>query len=113
MATQHFCRRSISAMLVGGAVLAAVTWATPARADAATFLKDLHNARIYAVTGGDPALLQMGADICQQLSWGAPPNQLQQLAVQRSDSRQGAGGITPQQADDIVGYAARDLCPNG
>lgn len=55
----------------------------------------------------------MGADICQQLSWGAPPNQLQQLAVQRSDSRQGAGGITPQQADDIVGYAARDLCPNG
>lgn len=38
MATQHFCRRSISAMLVGGAVLAAVTWATPARADAATFL---------------------------------------------------------------------------
>ncbi len=113
MAAQRRCRRFIGTSLVGGPLLVAgVFWASPVRADATTFLNDAHKAGIHAVTGGDAALLQVGWNLCQQLSWGAPPSQLEALAVQRSDSTQGARGLTPQQADDIVEYALRDLCPN-
>ncbi|HTX95978.1 MAG TPA: DUF732 domain-containing protein [Mycobacterium sp.] len=113
MAMQSLYRPFTDAALVGGPLLiAAVVWASPAHADAHAFLNDLHKAGIHAVTGGDPALLQMGANLCQQLSWGAPPGQLEALALQRSNSRQGPGGITPAQADDVVDYALRDLCPN-
>jgi len=113
MAAQRLYGRFMGTALVGGPLLVAgLVWASPAQADATTFLNDLHNAGIHAVTGGDAALLQTGVGLCQQLSWGAPPGQLEALALQRSDSRQGAGGITPQQADDIVDYAVRDLCPN-
>ncbi len=113
MAAKRLYGQFMGTALVGGPLLVAgVIWATPAQADATAFLKDLHNAGIHAVAGGDTALLQMGANVCQQLSWGAPPEQLAALALQRSDNSQGAGGITPQQADEIVDYAARDLCPS-
>jgi hypothetical protein len=113
MATQRLYGRIVTTVLASGPLLiAGIVWASPAQADSTDFLKDLHAAGIHAVTGGDQALLQMGANVCQQLSWGAPPEQLAELALQRSDSRQGTGGITPQQAEDIVNYAARDLCPN-
>ncbi|BBZ73143.1 hypothetical protein MPRS_42360 [Mycobacterium paraseoulense] len=103
----------MSTALAGGPLLAAgVMWADPVRADAATFVSDLHKDGVRAVSGGDAALVQMGLSVCQQLAWGAPPSQLEGLAVQRSDSRQGTGGITPRQADDVVIDAVRDLCPN-
>ncbi|OBI11099.1 MULTISPECIES: DUF732 domain-containing protein [unclassified Mycobacterium] len=101
-----------TAFLVGPLLVAGVMWAGPAQADATSFVNDLHKVGIHAVTGGDEALVQMGLNLCQQLSWGASPSQLEGLAVQRSGSRQGARGITPQQADDVVGFAVRDLCPN-
>lgn len=113
MRAQGLYGRFMGTALAGVPLLVTgIVWATPARADQTAFLNDLHNARIHAVTGGDAALLQMGADVCQQLSWGASPAQLEALALQRSDSRQGTGGIIPQQAEDIVVYAQRDLCPN-
>ncbi|WP_197506255.1 DUF732 domain-containing protein [Mycobacterium sp. ACS4054] len=103
----------MGAALVGGPLLAAaIAWAGPARADGAAFINDLHNAGIHAVNGGDEALLQMGADLCQQLSWGASPQQLEGLAIQRSDADQGTGGINGRQAADVVIFALRDLCPN-
>ncbi|OBG68699.1 MULTISPECIES: DUF732 domain-containing protein [unclassified Mycobacterium] len=106
-------RRFVNAALVGGPLLVAgVLWASPAQADATTFVNDLHKNGIGAVSGGDEALVQMGLAVCQQLSWGAPPSQLEGLALQRSDSRQGARGLTPQEADDVVIDAVRDLCPN-
>ena len=78
MAAQRLYGRFTGTALVGGPLLVAgLIWASPAQADATTFLNDLHQAGIHAVTGGDPALLQMGAGICQQLSWGAPPGQLE------------------------------------
>ena len=52
------------------------------------------------------------SDLDQPRAGGAPPAQLEGLALQRSDDRQGPGGLTPQQADDLVGYAMRDLCPS-
>lgn len=105
--------RFIKAALLGGPMLVAgVALAGPAQADATTFVSDLQKNGIHAVSGGDAALVQMGLNVCQQLSWGAPPSQIEGLALQRSDSRQGAGGITPQQADDVVIYAVRDLCPD-
>src|SRR5271157_2050767 len=100
-----------TALVAGPLLVAGVVWASPAQADATTFVNDLHKAGMHAVNGGDPALLQMGWNVCQQLSWGAPPGQLEDLALQRADSSQGNRGITPQQADDIVIYAVRDLCP--
>ena len=103
----------IGSALLGGPLLASLVWAGPAQADAAVFLNDMHRDGVDAVTGGDSALLQAGLNVCQQLSWGAPESQLEGLALQRSDDRQGAGGLSPQQANDIVGYAERDLCPNG
>ncbi len=113
MAAQRLCGRFMSAALVGGPLLVAgVMWASPAQADAATFINDLHKNGIRAVSGGDAALVQMGLKVCQQLSWGAPPSQLEGLALQRSNIRQGAGGLTPQQADEVVNDAVRDLCPN-
>ncbi len=105
--------RFMGAALAAGSLLAAgIAWAGPARADATAFLNDLHNAGIHAVNGGDEALLQMGADLCQQLSWGASPQQLEGLAIQRSDADQGTGGINGRQAADVVIFALRDLCPN-
>ncbi|OBG94403.1 hypothetical protein A5697_26315 [Mycobacterium sp. E3251] len=113
MAAQRRYGRFMGAALAGGPLLAAgIGWASPARADAAAFLNDLHNAGIHAVNGGDDALLQMGADLCQQLSWGASPQQLEGLAIQRSDADQGTGGINGRQAADVVIFALRDLCPN-
>ncbi|OBI06571.1 hypothetical protein A5714_02290 [Mycobacterium sp. E2462] len=101
-----------AALLGGPLTVVAIAWATPAHADASAFLSDMHRDGIHATSGGDAALLQAGLNLCQQLSWGAPPAQLEGLALQRSDARQGAGGLTPQQADDVVGYAQRDLCPD-
>lgn len=99
--------------LVGGPLLAAgLALASPAQADPASFLNDMHRDGIHAINGGDSALLQAGLNLCQQLSWGAPPSQLEGLALQRSDNNQGAGGLTPQQADDVVNYALADLCPS-
>lgn len=113
MAIQRLCDRIMSTTLaVGPLLVAGVMWASPAQADATTFINDLHRQGIRAVTGGDAALVQMGLNVCQQLSWGAPPSQLEGLALQRSDTQQGAHGITPQQADDVVIDAVRDLCPN-
>ncbi|WP_442932035.1 DUF732 domain-containing protein [Mycobacterium sp. 050134] len=62
---------------------------------------------------GDAALLRVGQKLCQQVSYyGATPDQLESLALQRSDTRLGARGLTAQQADDLVGYAIADLCPS-
>ncbi len=114
MAAQRRYGRFMGTALVGGPLLVVgLVWAGPAQADETAFLDHLHNAGVHAVNGGgDAELLQMGQDICTQLAYGASPQQLEALAVQRSDSSQGAGGIDPQQAKDIVGYALVDLCPN-
>lgn len=113
MSALHFPARLAGAAAFGGPLLAAaIGCATPAQADASSFLNDLHRDGIHAAAGGDDALLQAGMNLCQQLSWGAPPAQLESLALQRSDDRQGTSGLTPQQAGDIVGYAQRDLCPD-
>lgn len=112
MRTRGRCRQSVGTALLGGSLLAAgVVLAGPAQADANGFLSDMHKDGIHAINGGDAALLQAGLNVCQQLSWGAPASQLEGLALQRSDDNQGSGGLTPQQADDVVNYAARDLCP--
>ena len=93
-------------------LIAGVVCASPAQADAASYLSDLHNSGIREFAGGDPALVQTGQRLCQQLSYGAPPAQLQSLALQTSDTDQGPNGLNPQQADQLVYYAQADLCPS-
>jgi hypothetical protein len=40
------------------------------------------------------------------------PEQLKAMALQRSDARQGTGGLTMQEANEFVNYAIADLCPS-
>ena len=100
------------AAITGPLLVAGLVSAGPARADATSYLNDLHNAGIQDVNGGDAALLQVGQKLCVQLGYGASPQQLDVLALQTSDADLGALGLTPQQANDLVGYAQVDLCPN-
>lgn len=112
MSPRRLATGFIGSALFGGPLLAGLVWASPAQADATSFLNDMHRDGVHAVTGGDAALLQAGLNVCQQISWGAPPAQLEGLALQRSDDQQGAGGLNAQQANDVVVYAMRDLCPS-
>ncbi|CPR13500.1 hypothetical protein BN971_04811 [Mycobacterium bohemicum DSM 44277] len=98
--------------LIGGPLLAAaIAVAGPVHADDVSYLNDLHGIGLHDVGGGDSALLVTGWKICSQLSAGATPQQLADLALQRSDSDLGAKGLSPQQAADLIGYARQDLCP--
>jgi Protein of unknown function (DUF732) len=113
MAADRLNWRVAGLAAVSGPLLATgVIWAGPARADAASYLNDLHNVGIHDVQGGDPALLQVGQKLCDEVWYGEPPDQLQALALQRSDETLGKGGLTPQQATDLVNVAVADLCPN-
>jgi Protein of unknown function (DUF732) len=99
------------AAISGPLVVAAIVGAGPARADAASYLNDMHKAGIQEV-GGDPALLDTGRKLCVQIGYGVTSDQLTALAVQHSDAAQGARGLTPVQASELVNYAIADLCPN-
>jgi hypothetical protein len=100
------------AAVTGPLLVAAVAWAGPAQADAASNLKDQHNAGNHDVDGGDAALLQVGRKLCTQVSYGVSPALLKGMALQHSDANLGAGGLTPDQANELVNYAVADLCPN-
>jgi Protein of unknown function (DUF732) len=112
MAVQRRYGRFMGLAVIGGPLLlSGIAWAGPARADTTSYLQDLHNAGIQEVNG-DAALLQTGQRLCVQVGYGATSEQLKALALQRSDARQGARGLTPQQANELVNYAIADLCPN-
>lgn len=109
-AAQGCCGRLMGQALISGPLLVAgVILAGPAQADAASYLNDLHNAGIHNASG-DAALLQVGQTLCADMWNGMPPQQLAAIALQRSDAREGARGLTPQQAADLVNYATTDLC---
>jgi hypothetical protein len=112
MAAHRCSGRFVSlAVISAPLVVPGIVGAGPARADATSYLSDLHHAGIRDV-GGDPALLQTGQKLCVQVSYGVTSDQLTALAVQRSDAREGARGLTPVQASELVNYAIADLCPN-
>jgi Protein of unknown function (DUF732) len=112
MAAHGRYRRVMGLALASGPLLVAgVVWASPAQADAASYLNDVHNVGIRDV-GGDAALLQMGQKMCDETWYGWPPDRLAAMALQRSDTIRGAHGLTPQQANEFVYYAKADLCPN-
>jgi hypothetical protein len=103
MAAQRLSGRFIRAALVGGPLLiAGVVCASPAHADDASYLTHLHN---IGLDYGDAAMLRDGRVICQQVSWGAPPSEMQSLTLTQNH------GLSPRQADAIVDYALVDLCP--
>jgi Protein of unknown function (DUF732) len=99
------------ALTSGPLLVAGVVWASPAQADAASYLSDLHRAGVHDV-GGDPALLQVGRKLCDETWYGYPPDELADMSLQRSDTIRGAHGLTPQQANELVYYAKADLCPD-
>jgi hypothetical protein len=71
---------------------------------------------LAAVTGpllvAGVAWAQVGQKLCIQVSYGVSPALLKGMALQRSDANLGAGGLTPDQANELVNYAVADLCPN-
>lgn len=99
------------AAIIGPLLIAGIAWAAPAQADATSYLNHLHNVGIHDVEGGDAALLQVGQKLCNQITYGASPTELVGIALQRSDAALGANGLTPDQANELVGYAIVDLCP--
>lgn len=112
MAAPKLYGKFVRAALAGGPLLiAGVVCAGPARADEASFLGHLHAIGIQDFEGGDPALVQTGWKICNQIAWGAPPQELQSLALQKSAQDLGPKGMSPRQADALVDYALVDLCP--
>ncbi|MGZ4513216.1 MAG: DUF732 domain-containing protein [Mycobacterium sp.] len=111
MAARKRYGRLMGSALAGSAFLTAGVLAGPAQADDTSYLNDLHNAGIHDVGGGDAALLVTGWKLCTQLSYGATPVQLADLALQRSDSDLGAKGLSPEQAGALINYAQVDLCP--
>jgi Protein of unknown function (DUF732) len=113
MAAQRRCRRFMGLALTSGPLLVAgVVWASPAQADAASYLNDTHNVGIQDFDGGDAALLQVGQKLCNEIWDGDPPAELAEMALQRSDTVRGADGLTPQQANELVYYVKADLCPH-
>ncbi len=105
--------KSVSAVFVGGPLVAlGVGWASPAWADEAAYLNDLRNDGIRAQPGGDQVLLQLGRNMCDELSRGTPADQLEDVVLQQSDTEQGSHGLSRKQANDIVSYAMVDLCPD-
>lgn len=101
----------IAGAVVAAAAIAGTGFAAPARADETAYLNDLHNAGIVDASG-DSALLQVGWDLCRQLSDGASLEQLRAQVLYNSDTGQGSEGVGPAQANDVVNYAIVDLCPS-
>jgi uncharacterized protein DUF732 len=112
VAHKRYGRFIRTALLAAPILVVGVVVAGPAKADDVSYLNDLHGMGIHDVGGGDSALLVTGWKICNQLSYGATPQQLADLALQKSDSDLGAKGLSPQQAADLIGYARQDLCPS-
>ncbi len=110
-AYKRYGRFAGTALFGGPLLVAGVICAGPAQADDTSYLNDLHNSGIHDFNGGDQALLLVGYKLCQQMSWGAPPEQLVALALQRSDGKEGPNGLTPAQANNLIAYSASDLCP--
>lgn len=101
----------ITTATLAAAAIAGTGFAAPAHADETAYLTDLHNAGIGDASG-DSALLQVGWDLCRQLSDGASLEQLRAQVLYNSDTGQGSQGVGPAQANDVVNYAIVDLCPS-
>ena len=111
MAAERLSGRLIRAALVGVPLLiAGVVCAGPARRRG--FLS--HPLAQHRHPGPRWRRPGAGADRLEdleQLTWGAPPQQLQSLALQSSVQDLGPRGLTPRQADALIDYALVDLCP--
>ncbi|WP_197512651.1 DUF732 domain-containing protein [Mycobacterium sp. 852002-10029_SCH5224772] len=94
-----------------GAAVAGIAFAAPAQADETAYITDMHNAGI-ANDYGDSGLLKTGWQACESISSGLSPGDVKARILYNSDSNEGASGITPDQANDIVNYAMVDLCPS-
>jgi len=112
MALQRISGRFMGVAVVGVPLLAAgLVWAIPARADEAAYITDMHNAGV-ASSKGDSDLLQTGWQVCSMLTSGTSPDDVKARLFYNSDSSQGSGGITSDQANAIVNSAMTDLCPS-
>ncbi|MEB4211219.1 DUF732 domain-containing protein [Mycobacterium sp. 94-17] len=113
MESKRRCSKFLGVALAGGLLIFGIVCSGPALADENAYLNDLHNDGVHAMSGGDPTLVQLGWNMCGELSNGVAPEQLKSEILQQSDTEQGARGISDKQANDIVKYAMTDLCSAG
>ena len=74
MALQRRCRRFMGLALISGPLLVAgVVWASPAQADAGSYLNGMHHVGIQDFDGGNAALLQVGRELCGEIWAGDSP----------------------------------------
>ena len=106
MTAQRRCRRFMGLALTSGPLLVAgVVWASPAQADAASYLNDMHNVGIQDFDGGDAAMLHAGQVFCGEIWDGYPPAELAAMALQTLRHRPGRSWAHPQ-----TGRSIRLLC---
>jgi len=111
MAARRLSGQCTGAVVLGVPLLVAgLVWASPVHADATSYVNDMHNAGITSA-GGDSDLLQTGRTVCDLIASGVTPTDVAAQILNNSDSHEGSGGISPEQANDIVNFAMSDLCP--
>lgn len=98
-----------TALAVGALVLTGMVTAAPSRADTESYLNKLHNAGIN-LPRGDNEMKEWGWEVCALLASGVKPDKVRDQAVYNSGSRP-QYGMTVEQANDFVEFAATDLCP--
>ncbi|BCO39285.1 hypothetical protein MINTM001_04240 [Mycobacterium paraintracellulare] len=98
-----------TALAVGVLAVTAMVTAAPSRADTDSYLNKLHNAGVN-LPRGDNEMKEWGWEICALLASGVKPDKVRDQAVYNSGSRP-QYGMTVEQANDFVEFAATDLCP--
>jgi hypothetical protein len=105
-------RRDVSVLgtvLTAGALaLTGMVAAAPVRADTVAYLDDLRNAGINTPRG-EPEMKEWGWAICALLGRDVDPDRVRTDVVYNSGSSP-QYGMTVEQADDVVHFAAIDLC---
>lgn len=97
--------------IFGTLLAAGVVAAIPAKADTTRYLNDVENAGISSETG-DSGILRTGYQICDLISSGLSPKEVEAQIVYNSDSNEGSNGVDPQEANQLVNFAVADLCPS-
>jgi hypothetical protein len=98
-----------TALAVGALVFTGMVTAAPSGADTDSYLNKLHDAGV-SLPRGDNEMKEWGWEICALLASGVAPDKARAQAVYNSGS-QPQYGMSVEQADDFVKFAASELCP--
>jgi hypothetical protein len=99
-------RRLLASVALGGLCAAAVLTASPARADADSFLQEINDLGWYHTTGGDRQLLANGYAVCRMLGVGNDGNDVADYIYRNTPDSIGFAD-----AAEFVIVSVENLCP--